>query len=313
MITKNMPMEHYLALPAVSAGLILRLLDECPKAAWHESWLNPRRAADESDAADIGTIAHSILLEGNSGNVAVIDPADHPAERTGAIPDGWTNKSIRQARDNARADGRIPILVGDMDRVQAMVEAARDYIDSLRETEPAVWACMAARGGDSELTITWKHSGAGFSTDCRARPDRISTDRSIVVHVKTTERSAEPDRWGRTHLIGLGEYVRAAFYREAIVRECGGVQSEHVFLVIEQHPPYLCSLVGVDPHGYALGRDKVMTGLELWARCAAVQKWPGYPNRACYPTIPPWIDAHWEERQMGNAYDYETMFGQGKP
>ena len=43
---------------------------------------------------DAGTIAHEILLEGSQNCVTVIDPADHPAEKTGTTPSGWTNKSL---------------------------------------------------------------------------------------------------------------------------------------------------------------------------------------------------------------------------
>ena len=37
-IIPNMPMEQYLALPAVSASLVRHMVDECPKAAWFDSW-----------------------------------------------------------------------------------------------------------------------------------------------------------------------------------------------------------------------------------------------------------------------------------
>ena len=74
--------------------------------------VEPRQGAgtivrETSAEMDAGTVAHAILLEGNSDVVTIIDPTNHPAEKTGNIPDGWTNKSIRAARDSARASGKL--------------------------------------------------------------------------------------------------------------------------------------------------------------------------------------------------------------
>lgn len=294
----GMKMEDYLALPAVSASVVKAILDECPRAAWHRSWLNPGRDSETSDAADIGTIAHSILLEGHTGKVAVIDPEDHPAEKTGAVPDGWTNKSIRAARDAARVAGLIPVLTKDMERVNAMVASARAYIESLRASEPAVWALFQPGGGNSEVTVQFEHAGV----PCRVRYDCLATDRRLCVDVKTTEKSANPEFW-------QPDRVGAAFYSMAATAEFGG-PLEYCFLVVEQHPPYLCSLVGVDPMGYEIGREKALHGLEIWRQCTERGVWPGYPPRAVYPEIKPWEAAQWEEAKVrGIEYDYATMFG----
>ena len=297
-IIPNMPMEEYLALPAVSASIIKRMVDECPKAAWFDSWINPHRLVRTSDEMDAGTIAHSILLEGGPGNVEVIDPNDHPAEKTGAIPAGWTNKSIRAARDAARAAGKIPVLSGDMARISAMVNAAREYIECLKDTEPAVWAAFQPNGGDSEVTITFEHDGI----PCRIRPDRLHALHTLIVDAKFTATSAEPNRWARTQLTGMGYYLSAAFYRLAF-----DVPPDYVFLVVQSEPPYLCSLVGIDPAGYELGHQKVLHGLGMWAQCVKRNQWPAYSTRVCYAEIPAYVHAEFEAR-MGIEYDYEVLF-----
>src|SRR3989339_1727796 len=101
-IYAGMSMEAYLAAEAASASVIKTLLSECPRAAWHDSFLNSNKTATNATNTDRGTIVHSLLLEGSSYGVVVIDPNDHPAKNTGTIPDGWTNQSIRAARDKAR-------------------------------------------------------------------------------------------------------------------------------------------------------------------------------------------------------------------
>ena len=69
----DLPMADYLAIPALSAGIVRTLLDRCPRAAWHESWLNPQRARYDTAATDIGTVAHAVLLEGSDDCVEVIE------------------------------------------------------------------------------------------------------------------------------------------------------------------------------------------------------------------------------------------------
>lgn len=303
----GMAMDEYLALPAVSASLIRAMIDECPRAALHQSWLNPLRERETTDAMDAGTIAHAILLEGSTAGVAVIDPEDHPAEKTGNIPDGWTNKSIRAARDAARASGLIPVLRPAMLEIEAMVDSAQEFIASLKTTEPAIWAAFQPDGGESELTCVWNDRG----TPCKMRADRISHDRRLIIDAKFTATSAEPDRWGRTQLTGMGYYVSAAFYR----RGCQALfetMPDYVFLVVETNAPYLCSLVGVDPHGFDLGGEKCEVGLREWAKCVAANSWPAYPPRVAYPEIPAWEQMRWDERQgvdaHGIPYDPKVLY-----
>lgn len=307
-IYPGLSMAEYLAMPAVSASLVRTIIDRCPAAAWHDSHLNPQRGRETSKAMDRGTIAHGILLEGSTAGVTVIDPRDHPSTTTGAIPDGWTNKSIRTARDIARAEGKIPVLCDDMVAITGMVDAARTFIESLRDTERAIWAMFQPSGGESELTMVWQDG----PTLCRLRADRVSLDRTIIGDYKTSAMSVEPDRWGRTQMVNMGYYIGAAWYRRGVKAVCG-VETSYVWLCQESDPPYFCSLIGLDPHGFELGGQKVSAGLKMWQQGVRTGVWPAYPNRVCYPEIPAWEDARWMEKQQdcdehGIPYDISKLF-----
>lgn len=293
-------MADYLAMPAVSASILKALLEQCSRAAWFESWLNTDKPRDDSDAADVGTIAHSMILEGGAGKVAVIDPENYPSDK-GAIPKGWTNNAIRAARDAARLAGLIPVLPEDMAQVNAMVDAIRAFIASLEKTEPAIWAAFQPGGGDSESVVTWIDGQNIENTPCRIRPDRMSADRRLIVDLKTTKMSANPAQWKADH-------VGAAFYRRGCKAEFG-TEPDYVFLIAEQHPPYLCSLVGIDPHGMEMGAEKAAFALDAWAQCVKHGVWPGYAPRVAYPEIKPWMEEEWANNK---AYLYDVMFPQEK-
>lgn len=281
----RLPMPDYLATPAVAAGDLWTILTRCPRAAWFESAFNPNQPDDDSTPEQgVGSIAHAILLEGSESIVAVVDPNAHPAEKGGAIPTGWTNKSIKLWKANQIAAGKIPIFPGKLREIRAMVDAARDYIESLRSTEPAIHAAFQPAGGESETTIVWQDE---LGIAGRIRPDRLALDRGVEVNYKSTLASAEPESWGRRQLIGAGLYMKAAWYRRGL-RAAFGTDCPTVYLVQEQAAPYLCSLVGLDPAAQALGEQRMTKAAREWAKCARAGSWPGYEARVAYPEIPPW-------------------------
>ena len=200
-IYRDLPMSDYLAIDALSTTPVRALIDECPAAGWWRSRLNPNRPREVSAEMDIGTIAHGILLEGSTASVVVINPADYPTKSNGNIPKGWTNNEIRAARDAARAAGKYPILADDMREVNFMVDEARNFIDSLIGTEPAIYAAFQPHGGASEVTMVWQDAVGGL---CKLRTDRIANDYGVVIDYKTSGQSVEPDRFARSSLSGMG-------------------------------------------------------------------------------------------------------------
>lgn len=288
----GLAMADYLAMPAVSASLLKVIVAECPRAAFWQSWMNPNPPAhDDTDASDTGSIAHGILLEGSEQGISV-----------GDFPD-WRTKDAKVWRDSIRALGNIPILAHKMPPIRAMVAEARRFLDEdVRPVEPAVLASFQTGGGESETTIVWQDG----ETLCRIRPDRLSADRKVVVDYKTTKTSAEPERWGRTQMVGMGYYISAAFYRRGILATFG-TKCAYAWLVQEQDPPYLCSLVTTDEHAFETGAEKIALGLDTWERCAKSGRWLGYPgNLICVP-IPDWERSRWEDQKAIDEYEGGKM------
>jgi hypothetical protein len=298
-IYEGIPMAEYLAMPAASASMMIELITRCPRAAWHGSWLNPHRPDDEStEAQSVGTLAHAQLLEGSKAQLAVIDPQDYPAEKTGNLPDGWTNKAIRAARDPEVAAG-----------VDAMVAAAREFLAATIHNEPEICRLFTPTGGKSEVTIVWEEDGFLF----RMRPDRLALNYALQVDVKTTKTSAEPESWGRKQLFGMNYFIAAAFYRRGLLAATGK-RSKYVYLAQEQDAPYLCSLVGLDREGEDLGDRRIERAISIWKDCCKRGHWPAYPTCVAYPEAPKWEFTREEAIEAGGGipYDYEKM-GWRKP
>lgn len=308
----GVPMAQYLAANALSSTPLRKFAEECPRSGWYASRLNPNRPDREtSDGMDVGTLAHEMLLEGSQDRLEVIDPLDHPSSTTGSIPDGWTNKSIKAARDHARSLGRCPVFPAVAVAIRAMHAEALAYIASL-DDEPHIRAMMQPDGGHSEVTMIWDDGGVL----CKIRHDRLSLDNRISLDVKTSKRSAEPDRFARTGFVGMGYAFNAAFYRRGVRALCG-VDCESVFLVQETEPPYLCSLPGLDMAWKQTGDARVAAAIKGWRECARSGKWPGYPSRCVYPEMPAWEMAR-AEAEAGEGeehaipYDYADLTGRPK-
>lgn len=279
-IYPNIPAAEYHAdccvVPSLSSSIIKVLVGQSPLHAWTEHpRLNPAHVSQEAERFDIGTAAHSLLLEGQDCMV-VVDAKD------------WRTNAAKEARDAARKAGKVPVLTHQRDDIMAMVTVA----------QAAVIECeMAELMLDMlpEQTLVWREG----ETWCRARPDWRRP--GLMMDYKSTE-NAEPQAWAQTKLISMGYDVQSAWYLRGLKALTGETMAatDFIFMVQETSEPYACSFVGVTPYTLELGRRKVDQGLAAWSRCMATGRWPAYTNKVCWFDPAPWQMARQEEREQFN-------------
>ena len=299
-------MAAYLAdpcpLPSLSSGAAHKMVTRSPMHVWAE---HPRLGAAESDdsnASDIGTIAHDLLL-GGEGRVCVIDPNEYRSKPTkdnpdGAVPIGWTNGAIRAARDEARANGLTPILAGAMWGARQMETAARDFLD---HSELA----GVLDDGEGEVTMLAEVGSLGEpETWLRARPDWMNHEKKVLLHYKTSQASCAPESFIRL-ADGAGYFVSLAFYRRVFERLTGKQDWLHVILAQEQNAPYACSLIGADPAKMAIADEQVARAISLWRECmdrgTERRHWPAYSGRVHWASPSAWQLAEAEMARMGDG------------
>jgi hypothetical protein len=278
-IHAGIPLAQYLSDDALSAGTCHTLLTYSPLHAKHAR----ENRGDSSTDADIGTCAHSILLEGHQDGVAVINPADYPSQKN-TIPDGWTNNAIRAARDAAYASGKTPILKARMAEVLAMVDAALEFVG--RSELAGIF-----QRGRPELTMVWRED----KLRCRARPDWLQDDHAWILDYKTGSGSVNPFMW-KQHMLRMGYHVKAAFYQRGL-EAITGTNAQFVFLAQETEAPYACALHGMEPSLQAYADEQASIAIERWRDCISRNSWPGHPASICYHDLPPYLGAQWEEKK----------------
>jgi hypothetical protein len=273
-IYSALPMDVYLSEQAFSSGLAQTLLDKSPLHAWTESPWNQDRVRDDNGVADLGTFAHACLLEGGTSSLVVVDAPD------------WRTKAAQQARDEARAAGKLPILERKVSEVWTMAKAAQAFVASSE-------IAGVFSTGEAESTII-------FDVDdvrCKVRPDWLTADRRICLSFKTTPGSAAPDSWIRTQLPG---YDTGIVLYERGVRSIADMHGDCrvVTLIQEQHFPYACSLVALAPAWQSLAERKLALALSTWAACLKSGVFPAYPNRICHAEPPAYALAQFEEMEI---------------
>lgn len=279
----EIPAAQYHADPAdgvsLSSHIIHTLLTHSPRHAWFEHpRLNPNHKPEEKTEFDLGACSHATLFEGE-GNIQAIEADD------------WRTKAAKEARDQARAQGKIPVLAAKLTAIRAMADAAR----------AALLACelgpIDLTTGKAEQTLIWQEGDVW----CRARPDWMQWMRkggNLMLDYKSTAGSAEPSAWIRNQMMPMGFDVQAAHYLRGNAAISGNRDARWLFLVQENYEPYECSFVGVSPATLEIAQRKWDFAVALWQSCINKNRWNGYPRRIAYAEPTSWQMDEDEERRL---------------
>lgn len=290
-----------LRVPALSQSIAKILLAQSPLHAWYaHPALNPNYKAEEKPEFDLGTAAHSALLENGRG-IVVINPEDFRSKPTkdnplGNIPKGWTNDAIREARDDVRSQGKAPVLPWQKADIDRMVDAARKALASCTDLSG-----LSLENGAVEVELQWQEAG----THMRSRLDWLAHDRRVILDYKSTT-DASPEAFNR-QIARMGYHIQEAFYRRA-VKATGGPDARFVFLAQENKAPYDCSFHGVAPSLQQIGEEQVELAIRIWRDCLARDRWPGYSNRIHYAEAQNYQIQQHEDRMNGNPYEIEKLW-----
>ncbi|MBM4819821.1 MULTISPECIES: PD-(D/E)XK nuclease-like domain-containing protein [Streptomyces] len=273
----GLPAEDYHAdrTTISSTGLRALLPPGCP-AQFHYDREHPAAPKREFD---LGNAVHAELL----GEGAVLAPLDF---------DSYQTKAAQEARDEARADGRVPLLAKEWEQVQAMVAAVRSH--------PIAGPLFAPGMGVAERSMYWTDPATGVR--CRIRPDwlrnRETGGRLIVVDVKTA-RAVDPAALQRA-VYEHGYHAQAAFYLAGVkaLGLHGDQEPAFVFAFQSKTPPYLVHLVELDFPALTLGAARNERALRIYAECQRTGVWPGFNDQITYLPLPPYAEKRDNEEYL---------------
>ena len=232
------------------------LATKCPAKFAHDR----EHGRPDNEALEFGRAYHSVLLGTGTEIVEV-------RAKT------WRGKDAQDKADEARAAGAVPLLSADVERIAEMVTVMRADPDA---------GPLLARPGRSEASYFARDERTGVMR--RARVDFEPLDiapgaRRILVDAKTT-RDAHPDAFAKS-MAEFGYHQQDPWYCDVVADaepDPDRPPPTFVLLAQEKTPPYLVLVASPDEDAVAWGRRLNWLALDIYARCTAAGRWPGYPR-----------------------------------
>jgi hypothetical protein len=209
-----------------------------------------------SDAFTLGTAAHSLILEGDRSSIVVVEA------------DSWMTKAAKEAKAEALAEGKQPLLTKEWKQVMDMSHAVMSH----------PFARGLFTGHKAEQSVFWEEDGLML----KCRPDAWQP--GALIDLKTA-RSADPNDFGKT-AHEFGYHQSAAHYIDGVKAATGEELPFH-FVLVEKTEPYLVSVVELDVEAINIGRHLNDRAKRIYRECVESNTWPGYPN-ADLISLPMW-------------------------
>jgi hypothetical protein len=266
----DIPADVYHADPvkggSLSSSGARKLLKTCPARFRYELDHPPA----PSDAMELGTAAHRMVL-GVGPDLVPIDVKDR---RT---------KAYREAAEKARAEGKVPLLSKDYDRVQAMAAALHNHPEA---------AALITGKGSAEQTLVWQDEATGVM--CRAMLDKQTRVAGVPVIVDYKTTSDASDKALCKSVWTYGYDMQGAFYRAGHrVLDLG--DPDFLFVFQETAPPHLVRIVRLGAEEMDTGARLNRRALEMFRDCRDAGVWPGYPREIHEVSLPAWAHDRYPE------------------
>lgn len=261
--------------PSLSATIAKIIMDRSPLHAWQE---HPRlgewKRADKKEF-DRGALFHKLIL-GKGAEIASVDARD------------WKTKAARDARDQARAEGKIPVLAQDLFEAKLGIGTIRERLDRVN----------IRLDGESEVAIAWQELSYEGPIWCRGKLDHLKKGarNATIVDLKTA-RSAHPAACLR-HIVSYGYDIQQAAYTRAVETlypENSG-RVDFIFLFVETEPPFAILPARIDGILRERGERRWRGAVEAWAHCRATNDWPSYARGITTLEAPAWLLSGMEGR-----------------
>lgn len=231
------------------------------------------KAHPKSSAAfTLGTAAHSLILEGDTSGIVVVES------------DNWLTKDAKAAKAAALAEGKQPLLTKEIEQVWAMTHAVMAH--------PEAWKLF--KDHKAEQSVFWDEEGLML----KCRPDAWKP--SVLIDLKTCA-SADPNEFGKV-AHSFGYHQSAAHYIDG-VKAATGEELPFRFVLVEKAAPYFVSVVELDAEAIDIGRQLNDRAKRIYRECLETNTWPGYP--ATEPVSLPMYAIYKAEELLGIPNDIE--------
>jgi PDDEXK-like uncharacterized protein DUF3799 len=279
----DLPAEIYHADPVVggsisSSGARRLLPPSCPaKFRWAAD-----HPEEHSNQFDVGHAAHNLVL-GTGPELVDVDAAN------------YKTKKAQDARDEAYADGKVPLLPKERDQVEDMALALHHHPVASKLFQPG--------RGLAEQTLVWRDRRTGIMRRAMLDwlPDEESAKSRMIVPDYKTCASAEPSKIEKA-IYDHGYHMQGDWYLDGIYEL--GLAKHAAFLLVfqEKEPPYVVTVVQIHPETLLAGHTLNTYAIEVYRRCTEAGRWPGYTDEVYLGRLPAWAEIQHERARDRGDY-----------
>lgn len=199
---------------------------------------------------------------GNATHLLVLEPHLFEQSIRRIAKDDYRTKEAQQMRDEARSEGRIPLLP----RQQAQIDGMRSSLLS----DPI--ARFIFEDTEVERSMFWRDPEFGFW--CKCRPDVMPQHHHYLVDLKTTT-NADPDAFSRA-IYDYGYAQQADWYLTGVEHVLGYRPRRFFFIVVCKAPPYLVTVCRLTDETIGWGGILNRRARGVFAWCLRHDEWPSY-------------------------------------
>jgi hypothetical protein len=251
-----------------SSGARLLLPPSCPALYAHQRDHPPTPKPEY----DLGHAAHRLML-GVGPQLVVVEAAD------------WRTKVAREARADAHAAGRVPLLAAQHEQVRGMFTALRQHPIANELLNPDTMAAEQSLFWVDPETGIWRRA----RLDAMSRPDPDGPP--VVVDYKSC-RSADIGHIRRA-MWDYGYAAQADWYLDGAATLDQTYDGTSFYFVFQEvAPPYLVTVVEPDADALGIGRKRNREAIQIYRDCAEADVWPAHtgPNEIPLVGLPLWVE-----------------------
>lgn len=230
-----------------------------------------------TDAMNLGKAAHRLALGAGADIVILIDED--------GIPYGDFKKpAARQARDEAIAEGKIPLLEHQYLTVHEMAVALRKHPWASRLLTPGA--------GKPEQALFWRDGSMWKRCLIDWLRTPIPGHRLRIVEYKTCNKADNDSISNAIYDHGYHQQLEWQLEGIRALKLCDN--PEGIFIFQEKKPPYLVNVVDLDYPTQMIGRRRNYEATITYKECMASGVWSGYSDELETVGVPEWVKRQYE-------------------
>ncbi len=262
--------------PSVSSSVTRTMQFEAAAEVWRTSPLNPKaEEREEKESYLIGSATHALVLGDEPfGKSYAITPETYVGSKGIAKWNGSAN-FCKDWKTMMEESGRKVLTQTQAEKIigcAGKLPWQKDCPDSGLLNSVDVTE-LGLLDGLAERSIIWRDEKTGLWL--KSRPDlllttALSSQSGTASDLKTTADIKKDVRsfWE------FGYWSQAAFVREGVRQVTGGDLEQFVFVFVETKKPHSVAIITIGPDVMDRGLEVMRGGIDNFARCLEVGKWP---------------------------------------